>query len=102
MRPNLREGSLIVAAPYGPIAERLEKVREAYGLTQSEFARRIGVAPHTFNGWLKGDKRPGIDTALVIRREFSVSLDYLYAGDASTLSVKLHHAIRHSVPLSKL
>lgn len=102
MRLNLREGVLIVAAPYRAIADRLERVRVAYELSQSDFARRIGVAPHTFNGWIKGDKRPGIDTALVIRRELNVSLDYLYAGDASTLSVKLHHAIRHGVPLSKL
>lgn len=90
------------AEPYRAIGHRLERVREAYGISQSEFARRIGVRPHTFNGWLKGDKRPGVDTALDIRKEFHVSLDYLYAGDTSTLGVKLEYAIRHGKRLADL
>lgn len=87
---------------YGDIAERLQKICLAYDLTQSEFARRIGVEPHTYNGWMDGRKRPGIDTALKIRREFHVALDYLYAGDASMLPVKLATAIRRCRRLKDL
>lgn len=91
-----------MAEVYAAIGERLEKVRRAYGISQSEFARRIKVKPHTFNGWLTGKKRPGVDTALDIRREFHVSLDYLYAGDTATLGVKLEFAIRHGKRLADL
>jgi transcriptional regulator with XRE-family HTH domain len=91
-----------VSAPYKDIAERLGKLLHAYDLTQSAFARRIKVTPHTLNGWLTGERRPGIDTALIIRDEFHCPLDYLYAGDTSTLSVKLHSAIRHGKKLKDL
>jgi transcriptional regulator with XRE-family HTH domain len=82
--------------------DRIERVRAAYGLSQSDFARRIGVKPHTYNGWLDGEKRPGVDTALKIRKEFHVSLDYIYAGDTSSLPVKLELAIRRGVLLADL
>jgi transcriptional regulator with XRE-family HTH domain len=69
---------------YRDIGERLEKIRLAHGISQSEFARRIGVKSHTYNGWLSGERRPSVDTALDIRRAFGVTLDHLYAGETLT------------------
>lgn len=99
---ELELGAVPMAEAYAAIGERLEKVRKAYGISQSEFARRIKVKPHTFNGWLTGKKRPGVDTALDIRQEFHIPLDYLYAGDTSALGVKLEYAIRHGKRLADL
>jgi transcriptional regulator with XRE-family HTH domain len=80
---------------YKDIGDRLEKVRLAYGISQAEFARRIGVKSHTYNGWLTGEKRPSVDTAIDICEAFDLTLDYLYRGKARTLSVQLEHAIRY-------
>ena len=46
------------------------------GLTQTEFAQRIGVKQGQVSEWLKGKAKPGYDTLKAISMAFSVSADY--------------------------
>jgi len=57
------------------IAERREAHPER--LSQSELARRIGVAPSTVNQYESGEARPSIDSLVVLAAELRTSVSYL-------------------------
>lgn len=46
------------------------------GLSQTEFAKRIGVKQGQVSEWLKGKAKPGYDTLRQISLAFEVSADY--------------------------
>ena len=69
------------------IGNRLAMIKRAYGLTQQQFADRIGVTQGAISGWLTGYRHLGLQSALVICDEFNVTLDYLYRGESGGLTV---------------
>lgn len=69
-----------MGTPYGDIASRLQTVIRASGMTQTEFARSIGVKPNNVTNWLSGNYRVGLDAALSIRAAYGVPIDWLYCG----------------------
>ena len=75
------------------IAARLSLVREAHGLTQTEFARRAGLGVSAWNNYESGRKRISIDAAIALCETYNLTLDYIYLGDASNLPHKLATAI---------
>jgi len=46
-------------------------------ITQTEFAKRIGVKQSQVSEWLKGKCKPGYDILKNISLSFNVSADYL-------------------------
>lgn len=46
------------------------------GLTQSDFARKIGVKPSQVSEWLHGKAKPGYDTLREISLSFQITADY--------------------------
>ena len=46
------------------------------GITQTEFAKRIGVKQSQVSEWLRGKAKPGYDTLKAISLAFSISADY--------------------------
>lgn len=97
MRPMLQRMSISGAdgaRPFSEIGRRIVSVRRAHGLTQTAFAKRLGIRQHTLSEYESGERRPGVDTALVMREQFEMTLDYLYAGDHSGLPLRLVDAIR--------
>lgn len=75
------------------IGARLLALRLASGMTQSQFAKRIGVPQPSYNHWETGRRMLAPKHAISICIETRVTLDYLYLGDASGLPVRLHDAI---------
>lgn len=76
------------------IANRLIRTREALGFTeQVDFCEEIGVAKNVYNPFEKGRRRITIDVAIKIRARFDVSLDWIYCGDASRISLNLYKKI---------
>jgi len=60
--------------------ERIIKIRESLGLTQQEFADKIGVAQSTIAGYEKGIRKP---KELFIRKlcqEFNINENWLRTG----------------------
>lgn len=45
-------------------------------LSQTEFAKRIGVKPSQVSEWLRGKAKPGYDTLRQISLAFRITADY--------------------------
>jgi transcriptional regulator with XRE-family HTH domain len=56
------------------IGEKILKKRREMGLTQSELARRAGIAQSTLSNIEKGKKRPQFDTMSAICRVLGLSI----------------------------
>lgn len=72
------------------IGARLILLREALGFsTSAAFARHVELTPQALNNYERGIGRPDLDAALKIVRRTRVTLDWVYAGEDSGLSVEL-------------
>lgn len=81
--------------PFGDIAERLVWHREVVeGLTQNEYAKKVGVKRSTLNNWESGQFRLSLDGALSLRRIYGLSLDFMYEGIDDALPMTLRRAWR--------
>ena len=75
-------------------AQRLRWVRLASGFTTvREFAKRIGVEEDTYAWYERGRSFPNPMTLGRIRQLTGATVDYLYYGDESGISVGLMRAI---------
>lgn len=61
---------------------------ERHGKDQKEIAEIIGVAPSTFNAWVKAKKYPRIDTIEKLANYFGILKSDLIEGHESTDSFK--------------
>lgn len=62
------------------VCERMEEVRAKAGLTQRQFARKIGVDPDTVVRWETKDKVPSLIPVISVAKNFGVSMDWLVFG----------------------
>lgn len=51
-----------------PFVTKLSQYLEAEGLSQTEFARLLGVAPPMVSGWCTATRRPDLGNALAIEK----------------------------------
>ena len=58
-------------------SEKLQKIRRREGLTQEQFAERIGVSRQALSKWESGDALPDAVNLMSISRIFNVSIDRL-------------------------
>jgi len=63
------------------IGERIKLLRKHLGLTQKEFAKRIGVIDRLVSKWEKGANDPTTKSLLLIAKEFNVNLHWLLTGE---------------------
>lgn len=61
--------------------ERIKALRKALGLTQSDFAERIGSVQNTITGYETGRRVPSNQVISLICREFNVDERWLRTGD---------------------
>ena len=61
--------------------ERIKKIREAIGLTQEVFGKRIGSARNTIANYENGNRNPSNSVLLSICREFNVNETWLRTGE---------------------
>lgn len=85
---------------------RLSQVIHVTGLSQTDFAKRVGVSSGFVSDLARGIKRPGIDILTAINAAFGVSIDWLLTGHGSMLGggsiqVDLFQAIRLQVALAR-
>ena len=66
------------------LARRLKELRFKNGITQSEFARAIGVAQQTVGGWEKNYSSPNYELLDKIADYFNVTTDYLLGRDVKS------------------
>lgn len=61
--------------------KRLKSLRKSLGLTQSEFAERIGSVQNTITGYETGRRVPSSQVLSLIAREFNVNETWLRTGE---------------------
>ena len=76
------------------VGGRLAITRQALGLTQTEFARRAGVAQNTYNQIEKGRKLPSVELAMALCDAHGLTLDWIFRDDPSNLRYQTADAIR--------
>lgn len=59
------------------IAERIAALRSAEGMTQSEFAAKMGVSQATVSVWESGARVPSGEAIVAMARLFDTSTDFL-------------------------
>lgn len=82
------------------IAQRLLATRLALTdgtISQAAFAERAGIARNTYNQWEKGISRPRLDEAMMLCDRYQLSLDWIYLGRRSGLSLQIAERIPASV-----
>ena len=62
---------------------KLKELRFKNDITQSVFAKMLGVSQQAVGGWEKDIAYPNIDTLKQIAKYFNVSIDYLLDNDGA-------------------
>ncbi len=65
---------------YSLLGSRICQRRKELKITQKKLAERINLSSNHISGIETGDKRPSLETLLIICHELGVSLDYLVNG----------------------
>ena len=61
----------------------LKKLRQLNGVTQTEFAKALGVAGGTVGNWESGKREPDLDTIKRIAEYFHSTTDYLIGKETN-------------------
>ncbi len=59
------------------LGQRIYELRMAFGWSQVEMAKRLGVAKQTASNWENDNIQPSIDMLIRLAKLFNVSTDYL-------------------------
>ena len=66
--------------------ERIKKIRKTFGLSQTEFGKRLGIKQTTVAGYETGGRTPIDAVVSLICREFCVSERWLRTGKGEMLN----------------
>ena len=76
------------------IYERIKKLREKQGYTQTELAKMLGVTRSCVNAWEMGISVPSTQSLVQLAQIFDMSTDYLLGTDGlSDNDIQLVHSI---------
>lgn len=64
------------------LGQRIYELRTAYGWSQVELAKRLGVAKQTASNWENDNIQPSIDMLVRLSKLFNVTTDYLLGLEA--------------------
>jgi transcriptional regulator with XRE-family HTH domain len=59
------------------LSDRIKKLRNSKGITQKQISEYLGVQCATYQRFEYGNRRPSLDTLILIADFFQVSIDYL-------------------------
>ena len=71
------------------VGQRIKQLRKMLGLTQKEFAEKIGKATISISKWEAGDRTPDESTLKLIAKEFNVNEQWLKTGEGEIFVSKL-------------
>lgn len=63
------------------LSDRIKELREDFGLTKLDMAKRLGVNRSTITRYETGEMKPTIDMLLKIRETFGVTIDWITGVD---------------------
>ena len=62
------------------IADRIQSLRKAKGMSQEELADRVGVSRQAVSKWESEQATPDLDKVVIMSEIFEVTTDYLLKG----------------------
>lgn len=62
------------------IADRIQQLRKAKGISQEELAEHIGVSRQAVSKWESGQSTPDMEKIILLSDYFAVTTDYLLKG----------------------
>lgn len=71
------------------MGKRLVATREALGMTAADLCRAIDVTQSRWSQYESGKRRITMDVALRLKQTYGISLDWIYAGDPSSLPQRI-------------
>lgn len=86
------------------LKERIKKVRKYFGLTQEEFAKRLGTVQNTITGYETGRRTPSGSVQSLICKEFGINEVWFRTGEGGdeNMFTKVDKNDRYSINLGKL
>lgn len=79
---------MLTAEQHTEIGRRVRAWRTVKGLKQNELASVVGIDPSSLSKIEQGKKPLNMAMALALRQRFGLCLNFLYAGDYSSLPAK--------------
>ena len=73
------------------LGQRIQQIRIEHGLSQEEFAEKLGTTRQTVSRWELDQTYPEIAKIVLISRVFSVSTDSILKNGISTFDVDVEH-----------
>ena len=70
------------------VADRIKRLREQYGITQSELSKQLGITRSSVNAWEMGISTPSTQYIVELASIFDVSTDFLL-GVENTVSINV-------------
>lgn len=62
------------------IAERIQVLRKARGISQEELADKTGVSRQAVSKWESGQSTPDVDKVIIMSEYFDITTDYILKG----------------------
>ncbi len=66
------------------LGQRILEIRTAFGWSQVELAKRLGVAKQTVSNWENENIQPSIEMLIRLSKLFGVTTDYLLGLDSTS------------------
>lgn len=79
---GLSNGVFTVTNMKGGEKMEIRKCRKKQGITQTELAKRIGVAPSTVTQWETGARNPSVNQVPLLASALECSLDDLFGSSS--------------------
>ena len=88
------------------LAARLAQAIANSGLSQTDFARQLGVSPEFISDVVRGNKKPGAEFLHAVRTSFGISIDWLLTGEGTisgggTIDLGLLRTIRLQIAVAR-
>ncbi len=62
------------------ITKRLVELRKQTGLSQEDFAEKLGLSRQSISKWETGEAIPDVDNLILLSQKYDVSIDYILLG----------------------
>lgn len=79
--------------PFSDQASRIVWHRNLLGLTQEEYAAKVGLKRSALNNYESGAYQIGLAAARKLRAVYGLSLDFIYEGISDALPMTLRNAL---------
>lgn len=87
------------------ISSRIIELREKYGLSGIDLAKRLGVNKSTITRYETGEIKPNVDMMISICQSFGISMDWLAGFDTGAKEAYepvINECIKSSIPPERL